>query len=256
MVDTATMEPLLDARWTALCAGLATACENGNYSTVRMLLEWTGDEGERVDPTIGSGTLGHEPIARACKNGDVRIVRALLDWRGPPGYRVDETVGNDKPLRFACLFGHSDVVRMLLDEGNVNPSCPRPSGEDFYVAWDSDPPEALSGAAANGHLDVVLLLLGRHEFPRGHVNRALEKACRSGFCEIARILVRTGGARPSECKRISISDLANERRFDVIRMLIVECGFVYDSYDAAATIVNLCASGTNEEFLLELMGAG
>ena len=230
MVDTATTS-----------AGLAAACKNGNHSTVLTLLD-------RIDdPTIRPDTPWHEPIAEACRNGNVRIVRILLDLPG-----MDETVGNDKPLRFACLHGHLDVVRMLLDGGRVDPRSQRPSGDDAYVSWDSDPPEALSGAAANGRDDIVSLLLKRCEFPRGHVNRALERACHSGFCDTARILVE-GGARPSECKRISVAGLANDHHFDVIEMLFANPEFARDDCNVRTTVFHLCASGTNDEFLKELL---
>lgn len=227
-----------------MCEGLAVACATGNEKTVEFLMSWVTDDGEAVDPRRKPRLPPfREPIVAACISGNARIVRILLDWEGPPGVRVDETVESDKALRFACLGGHADVVSMLLSQGNVDPFSPRPSGNDEFVSWESDPPEALTGAAVGGHDDIVRMLLERTPCSAPQVDRALEWACYSGLESTARLLIETGGAEPSRCKRISVRGLAEQHRFDVLRLLIVEHGLDDDRSDV---IINLCSVDTEE----------
>jgi len=95
---------------------LHTACDNGHYKVVKVLL----DKGAEIR---GSSNEGEHPLVAACKSGNKDIVRLLLD----EGADVNLTSGltlNDSGcstlLYTACAHGHADVVKVLLKHEAIN----------------------------------------------------------------------------------------------------------------------------------------
>lgn len=79
-------------------------------------------------------------IFLASENGHSEVVKLLLN-----DPRVDPSVSYNSAIRFASRNGHSEVVKLLLDDPRVDPS--------------ADDNEALRQASQNGHIEVVKLLL-------------------------------------------------------------------------------------------------
>jgi len=85
---------------------------------------------------------------------------------------ADPKIENSYPLRWAAIYGHTEIVKLLLPVSN-------PKIHDCY---------ALRWAAQNGHIEVVKLLI-----PVSNVkscnNYALRKAAESGYTEIVKLLI-------------------------------------------------------------------
>lgn len=56
--------------------------------------------------------------------------------------------GGITPITLACMVGHAEIVRVLIEEGNANPN---------VRDWSQGTP--LHAAAINGHLEVTRVLL-------------------------------------------------------------------------------------------------
>ena len=79
-------------------------------------------------------------IRWACQYGHVQVVRMLLGDK-----RADPSANNNSAIRWASSEGHVDVVRMLLADKRVDPSA---EGNNA-IRWARD----------KGHVQVVQLLL-------------------------------------------------------------------------------------------------
>lgn len=111
---------------------------------VRLEDENSEDEAEWEDPS-DNGVLSQ--VLRTCgeSGGDASALEALLtalsvslDSKGAEG---------DTPLQTACLYGHTDLVRVLLAYGAT------------VAVEDNDGGTPLHDAAAGGYLDTVDLLI-------------------------------------------------------------------------------------------------
>jgi hypothetical protein len=87
------------------------ACESGREDIVEIVIEHFKDEPTKLDlPNIS----GHSPLFVACRVGNVDIIQRLLKIKCLPTRRdkLDST-----PLHTAALFGHVEVVKVLIDKG-------------------------------------------------------------------------------------------------------------------------------------------
>lgn len=95
---------------------------------------------------------GQTLFAKACAKGEYDVAKMRLQER-PEDLNFSDHAGNT-PLQVACLNGHEDVVKLLIEAG-CNLDCRND---------DKDTP--LLDAVENGHLAVVKLLLGAGVNPR------------------------------------------------------------------------------------------
>jgi len=112
---------------------------------VRLEDENSDDDPEWEDPSGGALSS----ILDACeRGGNAEALSALL---GSLDVSVDtKGADGDTPLHVACLYGHADIVRALL-EANADP--PR--------VTDGDGGTPLHDASAGGHLNIVKMLVER-----------------------------------------------------------------------------------------------
>ena len=90
-------------------------------------------------------------------------------------------------LHLACIYGHTSVVRLLLDQG-ANPSA---------VARDGTAATPLHEAVFRGFADIVILLLGRGADLDAKQNRgwsALHVAAHYGYADLVRQLIERGAS--------------------------------------------------------------
>jgi uncharacterized protein len=105
-----------DQGQTALCR----ASGHGVTPVVRLLLE------RGADPSIAD-SHGNTPLIEASERGYLETVRCLLDHPSAAAtINVREGQGGTALWR-ACLFGHPDVVRVLLEKG-ADPTIPSSGG--------------------------------------------------------------------------------------------------------------------------------
>lgn len=98
-----------------------------------------------------SGPLGRNAIHIAVISNQPRNVSLLLRAGVDVHARAD---GGVTPLILASMIGRAEVVRVILEEGKVDPN-----ERDAYQNT------SLHAAAVNGHLDVVKVLLERGADP-------------------------------------------------------------------------------------------
>ncbi|KAJ3408309.1 hypothetical protein HDU80_006170 [Chytriomyces hyalinus] len=94
-------------------------------------------------------------------------------------------------LRNACMFGHANVVRILLDDERVDPNAPSLE-EQLYGCHIQNVPSAnlhIIDAARRGHVQVVELLLADQR-RQGREQDALVRAAYAGHEHVVRALVK------------------------------------------------------------------
>jgi ankyrin repeat protein len=124
---------------------LRWGAENGVKGTIR----WAVDAAQKLElnPTPESF---QSALQVAAKRGDVSIVELLLKVHG-----IDPTSqGEDAPLILAAGKGHSAVVESFLARDNLNPIC-----MEYALGYAASQPYF----ASSGHVDVIKLLLDRHD---------------------------------------------------------------------------------------------
>ena len=91
-------------------------------------------------------------LHRAAARGDLQAVRQLLSTlaRAPGQLNVAREDGCT-PLLLACLWGHADTAKLLLDQPGI----------DVHARRHSDGATALFMAAAHGHLKIVEAFVAR-----------------------------------------------------------------------------------------------
>lgn len=119
-------------------------------------------------------------VHAACLGGHLDVVRYLVDEQGcDPSHPDDNGV---TPLHLACKEGQIDVVKYLLTEKN-----------NFEVKGDSENVTPLHYAAASGHLDILKYLIRNMKCdPKSKTHMqdtALHYASDHGHFEVARYLV-------------------------------------------------------------------
>jgi len=98
----------------------------------------------------GEDLGGSTPLARAAQNGQEEVVKLLLEQEEINPDKPD--IEDKTPLLIGAMYGHEEVVKILLGQDGVNPDQPEIDGGT-----------PLSFSAWSGHEGVVKILLGRDE---------------------------------------------------------------------------------------------
>lgn len=153
------------------------ACKEGFVNIVKMFINSNIDD-KNVDISFANNL----PIKFANDRGHTEIVKILLsdprvDFMTPHEKRYGSMI---KPLenmlfKIACFNGHLEIVRMLCDRKNVDPS--------------SDSNYAIKCASEGGFVEIVRLLLSdKRVDPYANLNYAIRKAHKHGHVEVTQIL--------------------------------------------------------------------
>ncbi|KAI9737778.1 MAG: hypothetical protein M1834_009146 [Cirrosporium novae-zelandiae] len=173
------------------------AAAKGNLQIVKLLLEYgadahfpSGHYGSALHAAAENGQfevvqlnkLGQTPLWLAAYNGYANVVRLLLEEKDvEPDSRNDS---GHSPLWWAAQNGHEEVVKMLLDR-KVQPDCKDPVGRT-----------PLSFAAQNGHKEVVRLLLDQDGIDLNFGDECnitpLTRAAQNGHTVIVKVLLESG----------------------------------------------------------------
>lgn len=151
--------------------------------------------------------LSHGPslnLHEAAIVGDLDRVKAYVE-KDRARANDDASPDGFPPLGLAAHFGHSDVVRYLLDAGaNVNFAA---AGSGFT---------ALTGAVAGGHREIVRILIDagadvNHRYEEQEFSPLLSAAA-DGDIEIVRMLIDAGADATAQTKDGKTpASLASER---------------------------------------------
>ena len=149
------------------------ACEEGDSEKVATLLK-NGEHGDdhdmEVEDYVGQGTMLNRTMIWACINGDVEVVDILLNKGASLG---EGNFDHYAPLYYACKHGHSDVAKVLLENGA--------DVKYMVYSWRNGvfkTSTLLLLACKNGHADVVKVMLDKN----ADVNENISMECDCDIC--------------------------------------------------------------------------
>lgn len=152
-------------------------------------------------------------LEKAAIFGQTRIVSLLL-------LHADPNYDRNSPLRYACQYGHIDIVRVFLQDNRVDPS----DGNNVSIAV----------AVSNGHIDVVELLLQDSRVdPADCTNDAIQQASNQGHLEIVKLLMADCRVNPADWKNYAIQQASINGHIEVVKQLLTDCRVVSGSLDMA-----------------------
>jgi len=154
-----------------------------------------------IESNITNPSSVYVPIHMACSKGRIDIVEYLLSLDADINAIDSE---GQTPLYIAAKYGHSKLVRFLLERGAID----TPSSVIFFFTKPITP---LSIACENGDLEVVIELLKHVDINRSiaSINEDLEEnnslytyeygsalwyACRYGHIRLVRYLLQNGAS--------------------------------------------------------------
>ena len=124
---------------------LSFAAAVGSVFGIEALLEHRAD----VD---AQDTSGRTPLSWAAAGGHMAAARTLLSNKTQP---ESQDIWGKTPLIYACISGHADMVSLLLEWN-----------DPLRIKKDFDKMSALAHAAANGHNNVIEILLSKEAVVR------------------------------------------------------------------------------------------
>jgi uncharacterized protein len=234
--------------WIDEAHGLLGAITEGDHDEVRTFLEqgvptWVANE---------NGT----PLMIAAGNGDVRSIKMLI----AAGAELDLTsyILCKSALITACIHGHSEAVKILLDEGADVNWCVT----DTRCRLLTNPLIVASGA---GHLNVVTLLLKAGALVDiqgfrycGYEDRftPLSRAAANGHVEVVDALLAEG-CDVNLCN--PLREAVEAGSIEVVESLLV-CGANVNSWsgfgESAATPLMIAANHGNDRMVECLLKHG
>jgi len=136
--------------------------------------------------------MGNTVLTWAARRGREEVVKMLLE-RGDVNPDQADTKYGQTPLSCAAEHGHSEVVKMLLERGDVNPD----QVETFYGRTP------LSWAAKNGHSKIVKMLLERGDVNPDQADTKygwtpLSYAAKNGHSGVVETLLEWGDVNPNQ----------------------------------------------------------
>uniref|UniRef100_A0A1I8MHD5 Uncharacterized protein n=1 Tax=Musca domestica TaxID=7370 RepID=A0A1I8MHD5_MUSDO len=163
------------------------AARNGNISYIEKVLN---QKAKRAGPLAslrrGTGVNvqdsgGYSALHHACLNGHTDIVRLLLNHEASPNL---PDMRGSSPLHLAAWAGEEEIVKMLL----THPY--RPANPDLQTIEKETP---LHCAAQHGHTGALSILLAHEADPNMRNTRGetpLDLACQYGRLQAVQILIR------------------------------------------------------------------
>ena len=160
---------------------LILAIENNQIDTVKALMVSGRSDTNQFNPRAVQQLLeqNFEPVicyASALQAAVVKGSRAIFDILIGHGAKLDLVAGYyGNMLQAACLGGHAELVKFLLDDAKLDPN-----SQGGYHG------NSLQAACAMGHLEVVEILLSAEEAeicelaPGGHYGSAIMAATCAG----------------------------------------------------------------------------
>ena len=138
------------------------------------------------------------PLLAAAESGDAAKVARLLD--ADASLNVNErTVDGWSALIMAAKEGHSQIVtQLLMNDAAINPPTTEEEAADLGIPFLPPSHTALRGAAMNGRVEVVKMLLENEADPNQTSSKGLTPlmgAARGGYASIVELLC-TAGAMP------------------------------------------------------------
>ncbi|XP_062618438.1 uncharacterized protein LOC134280023 [Saccostrea cucullata] len=206
---------------------LAAACERGEISIVKVLLEAGADvnpQSMHKTPLTAAAESGHTnvvkellkagadvnpqdkydiPLTAACRKGHLCVVKQLLDAAAD----VNPESANETPLTEACFGGHINVVKELVN-----------AGADVNVHGLNTP---LTEACESGQISLVKYLLEIGADVNGLSNQPLRTACKCGHLDVVKALLAAGAdVNLQDHKDTPLTEACKEGHMSVVKVLL------------------------------------
>ena len=201
----------------------AVPAESGQIDQIRQLLHEFPDR-------------GNDMMFAAAMKGKQHVVKFLLD-QGVSATSSDEA----QPLHAAAYHGHTDSVRMLIEDGHVDPN-----------VRGFDDGTALMRACRGQRMDVLSYLLSLPaiditaiQIPDGTGTSALDFAAGSGCLECVDALLRHAETHDTDqtamITTLTIEAAASSNKVDLLRLLLVESGCPVPESETNTFPNNICS---------------
>ncbi|TFB03946.1 Ankyrin-3 [Trichoderma ghanense] len=243
----------VETEWTAVTKAtpLSQAARNNHAGVVRTLLKHNAnvETRHRWDRTV---------IHHVAGQGHSEIAKILVE-EGKIDIEIKDEDGFTT-LYFGCIWGHHDVVKLLLDMG---------ADPHMGIKMD-DPPEKWSPLVAaidDGYEKCVRLLLDKGANPNlpgpSTNGTALRYAAVKGHLNICQMLIDSGAdpnsplIEPPILTQIITDYEASERQMEVFDFLLEHNADV-NAKDASGTpvLIHACTKGQKMEFTQRLLDHG
>lgn len=124
--------------------------------TLLLLCSGCGDGEPNVRPTQTKAAVSHAEAKAFCdliQNGDLEAVKKLISRR--PNLANGREADGDTPLGWASVYGHVEILALLLESGADPKARSKQGGTALYVAKDSQIVSRLvdAGASVNATTD-------------------------------------------------------------------------------------------------------
>jgi ankyrin repeat protein len=139
-------------------------------------------------------------ITIPCQKGYIDLVKYFMD-------KVDPSIYNDSPIRYASLYGHFDIVRLLMNDKRVNPAA--------LIN------ESIIEASACGYVDIVKILLTDSRVdPSANDSQALRASVKNGHINVVKLLLKDKRVDPTKRYNEAIYHAIAERNHEMVRLLL------------------------------------
>jgi ankyrin repeat protein len=226
---------------------IAAAAKNGHEEVVHLLLDCDRVDEEQINTAL----------LKACQFDHMRIARLLLT---KTDYKAFE---ESAPFRGACVKGHTDIVRMFLDEFDADPSVKdnfavlaasknghidivRLLLEDPRVSLTTENDDVLNMACKKGQLDLVRIFLADNRIdPTANDSQALTTACDGGHVDIVKLMMEDSRIDPSTNDNTALICACSKGCVEVVQLLLADTRVHPDANDNRALRLS-CTSGNVE----------
>jgi hypothetical protein len=179
LVDLFLNDPKIDPEFKSNRA-IKNAIQFGHDQIVKLLLD-----SKKINPRVL-----RKLFVLACSYGHDNVVKVFLDFRKefpfPPAVYDDEQ--DQEAMHLACFDGHTGVVRLLIEEGGIDPSIDRDMPIRTAIKLDQD------DGRDNKNL-IRLLLQYPNVNPSARSNEALDYIMRDGNIYTLRYLLEIDDPR-------------------------------------------------------------
>jgi len=193
---------------------LNSACAKGYTDIVTLVINKYGDHFKQ-DP--GNRAFS-EAIDFACSNGHRAIVSILLEHTNPGA-------NQGIAIRHACLAGHLDVVRLLLEDPRTDPAC----NDNISIG----------NAIMSGNTSVVKLLLEDERVNLADPRNFIQPIHVASTFEVVQLLLADGRTDPSTQNNRALFNIMtrlyddNDEQIRIIKLLLSDRRVIMTGLDVA-----------------------